>query len=217
MQPPLIVQEFLAGLLAITTLMAPITMNHTMFSVASIDAVAAVEKRADIEVKLNGTPKKHYALAISFSDLPGSISGLSATADYVVDNVECVAPQQISGARLRPEHNLPLTLQRVDNNRYITKIQIDALQDEDYFDLGECHWALNWATIRFASNTTKFVGAIPIDQIQAGAPVELHYLVSDFGKKTEPDASVFGEETDIFSAEAGPRFTLTLTATEAGK
>jgi hypothetical protein len=216
------IQELLAGLFAVTTLMAPTTMNNTMLPAhpdAQTEAITAtaVMKLPEIEVKQTTSPKKSYALTVNFSGLPGSISDLVATADYVVDNVECVPPQKISGARLRPEHSQKLTLQRVDNNRFATMIHADALQDEDYFGLGVCHWALNWATIRFQSQTTKFVGAISIDQIQAGSPVEQHYLASDFGKKPEPAVAVFGEETDIFRAEAGPRFILTLTPSEAGK
>lgn len=222
MHLPPIVQKLLAGLLAITTLMAPTTMNNTTLSAhsdPSTDAVAAtaVMTLPDIDIKQNISPKRSYALGINFSGLPGSISNLVATADYVVDNVECVPPQKISGARLRPEHSQQLTLQQVDNNLFATMIHADALQDEDYFGLGVCHWGLNWATIRFESPTTKFVGAISIDQIQAGSPVEQHYLASDFGKKPEPAVAVFGEETDIFRAEAGPRFILTLTPSEAGK
>lgn len=222
MHLPPIVQKLLAGLFAITILMAPTTMNSTMSS-AHHDAKAesitatAVMTLPDIEVKQKESPQKSYSLTFNFSGLPGSISDLVATADYVVDNVECVPPQKISGARLRPEHSQQLTLQQIDNSRFATTIHADGLQDEDYFGLGVCHWALNWATIRFQSPTTKFVGAISIDQIQAGTPVEQHYLASDFGKKPEPAVAVFGEETDIFRAEAGPRFILTLTGSEAGK
>jgi hypothetical protein len=210
------------GVLATTTMMAHITMNNGMQLEPTeqppdqVSAIAA-EKNPEIDIQKNHSPKTTYDLVLTFDALPGELSDVSATADYVVDNVECVPPLEVSGARLRPEHSLPLTLHRIDNNRFATSFDIDALVDQDYFGLGVCRWVLNWATVRFASPTTRFVGAIATDQMQADKPLKLYYLASDFNNAPDPDVAVFGEEIDIFAAEAGPRFTLTLTASEASK
>jgi hypothetical protein len=217
-----IIQESLAALFAITTLMAPITMNNTTLSAnsdSSTEAItaAAVTELPVIEVKHKASTKASHILVANFSGLPAPLSNVTATADYVVDDVECVPSQQDSGARLRSEHSQQLVLQRDENYRFATTFDIDGLQDEDYFGLGICHWALEWVTVRFESETTKFVGALSIDQIKTGKSVQLHYLADDFENKPESGVTVFGEETDIFRAEAGPRFTLTLTANEATK
>lgn len=118
---------------------------------------------------------------------------------------------------LRPEHSLALNVQPIEIHRFATMLNADALVDENYFGLGICHWSLNWATVRFESATTRFVGAIAMDQIATGKSVKLYYLTSDYHQKQSVGTAVFGEETDLFTAEAGPRFTLTITPQEASK
>jgi hypothetical protein len=171
----------------------------------------------DIEIRANPMARREYAMVITFAGIPGPISDVTASADYAVDNVECVPPLELSGARLRPEHSLDLPLQSIDANRYGLTLHADALRDEDYFGMGVCHWSLQWATVRFRSAKTEFVGAIAIDRIEAGTPVVLHYLVSDYERAPEPSSVIFGEETDLYTAEAGPRFTITLIPSEASK
>lgn len=171
----------------------------------------------EFDVRANASARKEYAIVVAFGGLPGPIADVRATADYAVDNVECVPPLLLSGARLRPEHSLELHPQSIDTNRYGLTVHTDALRDEDYFGMGVCHWSMQWATVRFRSATTEFVGAIAIDRIESGTPVVLHYLVSDYERAPEPSSIVFGEETDLFTAEAGPRFTVTLTPSEASQ
>jgi hypothetical protein len=168
----------------------------------------------DIDVKAKAAPKKKYVITFAFNDLPGHIENVSLTADYAVANLECVPPQPVSGARLRPEYSLALDLQKVDAHRYAAVLYSDALQNEDYFGLGECLWALNWASLRFDSPNTRFVGGMPVEQIESAGRSVLHYLASDYRDKPDPEVVVFGEEDDIFTPEAGPRFSLTITASE---
>jgi hypothetical protein len=211
------------GLLLLITLQTTNAhMNDEILSAQSepppdpLSAIALAEMPS-IEIRQSPKPVREYALVIAFAGLPGPVSGVQASADFAVDNVECVPPMEMSGARLRPEHSIELPLQSIDANRYATALYADALTDEDYFGLGVCRWSLNWATVRFRSAQTEFVGAIPIEDIQAGRPVTLHYLVSDYERAPQPVSVVFGEETDLYTTEAGPRFTLTLTATEVAE
>jgi hypothetical protein len=213
----------LCGLLFLITFQTiPAHMNDDITSVQSelppdpISAISVAEM-PQIEVRHTPEPVREYALVIAFAGLPGPVSGVEASADFAVDNVECVPPMELSGARLRPEHSIGLPLQSLDANRHATSLHADALLDEDYFGLGVCRWSLNWATVRFRSAQTEFVGAIPLEDIQAGRPVTLHYLVSDYERAPQPVSVVFGEETDLYTTEAGPRFTLTLTATEVSE
>ncbi len=180
-------------------------------------AAISVAEMPELEVRANASPRKQYAIVIAFDGLPGPIIDVQAIADYAVDNVECVPPLLLSGARLRPEHTLKLDLQSIDTNRYGLHLHADALRDEDYFGMGVCRWSMHWATVRFRSATTEFVAAIAINRIESGTPVVLHYLVSDYDRSQEPSNIIFGEEIDLFTAEAGPRFTVTLTPSEASE
>lgn len=201
---------------------APATMNNMMQSAQpdlkpnSMPDIA-IGNAVSIDVRQKVSADESYIVSLAFVGLPGTISNFSVSADYVVDNVQCVPTQPISGAVLRPEHSLKLDLRQTDTHRFATTLHTDALLDEDYFGLGLCRWVLNWVTVRFESPSTRFVGAIAIDQIYTGHPAVLHYLANDYRESPETNSSVFGEEMDLFTDEAGPRFTLTVTASEAPK
>jgi hypothetical protein len=196
-------------------LIAYMTMNGYMHMTEAgpppLQAIEATHPQLPhIDVKLNPAPKQSYALIFDFSGLPGNIENVMATADYAVENVECVPAQPVSGARLRPEHSLDLELQRIDANRYAATLHADALTDENYFGLGVCRWVLHWATLRFDSPNNRFIGAISAEQIESNQQQVLHYLTSDYQNPADPPSVVFGEETDLYTVEAGPRFTLTI-------
>jgi hypothetical protein len=208
--------------LLFTSWMTAAAMNdqtQTQASEPATDPLSAISVAAmpEIEIRANPQPRREYAMVIAFAGIPGPIGDVKATADYAVDNVDCVPPLLLSGARLRPEHSLDLPLQSIDANRYGLTFHADALRDEDYFGMGVCRWSMQWATVRFRSASTEFVGAIAIDRIESGTPIVLHYLVSDYERAPEPSSVVFGEETDLYTAEAGPRFTVTLIPSEASK
>jgi hypothetical protein len=222
MQTASVIKDSIAILIALSSLTVPIFMNNSTEMVQSesfidLDAVEIAAPVPEIDVRQKTSPKQQHDVVFTFNGLPDAISDVTATADYAVDNIECVPPHVGSGARLRPEHSLSLVLQRIDRNKYATTVYADAIEDEDYYRLGVCKWSLNWTTLRFHSATTAFVGAIAMDQMQAGKPLVLHYLVSDFQNKPDPETAVFGEENDIFTAEAGSRFTLTVFASEVSK
>lgn len=175
-------------------------------------AAIAVESLPAIEPKENPRPVRRYALSVRFDQLPRGPLALRADANYAVEDVTCVPPLAPSGARPRPEHAMPVALRQGDVGQYIGELAADALADEDYFDLGVCRWSLQGANVRFESPTTAFVAYLPADRLAAGEPLTLYFLASDFEKRPDAGDVVFGEPEDIFAADAGPRFTVTLSA-----
>lgn len=170
----------------------------------------------DVHAKVNPAPKRGYALALRFTGLPAAVTRLSLTANYEVDNLECVPvdyTKAMGGVRLPPEQRIELTLQRIDDNTYAATVHEDAFLDEDYYDLGICHWALGTASVHFHSPSTQFVGGISADQLTAEAEVTEHYLVRDFAQKPPVGDVVFGEDSpDFYLASLGPQFKLTISA-----
>ena len=170
----------------------------------------------DVRPSINPAPRQRYVLTLRFDGLPGEIADLDATADFEVENRECVPydfSRAVGGVRLPPRHSVPLALERVDTGTWTAVVHEDALLDEDYYGLGVCHWALNNASVHFRSDATRFVGGMPADRLLAGGVLVDHFLARDFAHRPEPMEVVFGEEAaDYYQASAGPQFTLTITA-----
>lgn len=168
----------------------------------------------DITPSPNPAPKQAYVLTLRFAGLPGSLADIAATADFEVENRECVPydyTRAVGGVRLPPRHSVPLQLQRLDDHTYSAVVHEDALRDEDYYGLGVCRWALNSATVHFHSAVTHFVGGIDADRLVAEAEVLDHYLIRDFTQKPTPMEVVYGEESaGFYQASAGPQFTLSI-------
>lgn len=170
----------------------------------------------DIHPKQNPAPKHAYALTLRFADLPAAVTRLSVTANYEVDNLDCVPldyTKALGGIRMPPEQRIELTLQRIDDNTYTTIVREDAFLDEDYYGLGVCHWSLGTASVHFHSPSTQFVGGMSADQLAVEAEVTEHYLVRDFSQKPAVGNVVFGEDKpDFYLASLGPQFRLIITA-----
>lgn len=180
----------------------------------SQDAVAAPVP--DVQARQNPAPKRVYVLALRFTGLPAAVTRLSVTANYEVDNLDCVPvdyTKAIGGIRLPPEQRIELTLQKIDDNTYATTVSEDAFLDEDYYGLGVCHWALGTASVHFHSPATQFVGGISADQLTAEAEVTEHYLVRDFAQKPAVGDVVFGEDApNFYLPSLGPQFKLSISA-----
>lgn len=180
------------------------------------DAANAPAAVPDVRPSINPSPAQRYVLTLRFDGLPGEVADLDATADFEVENRDCVPydfTRAVGGVRLPPRHSVPLVLERVDAGTWTAVVHEDALLDEDYYGLGVCRWALNNASVHFRSDATRFVGGIPADRLLAGGTMVDHFLTRDFAQKPEPMEVVFGEEAgDYYQASAGPQFTLTITA-----
>lgn len=170
----------------------------------------------DIRPTPNPAPKQTYVLTLRFAGLPAALAEIAATADFEVENRECVPydfARAAGGVRLPPRHSVALDLRKVDDTTWTAELHEDALNDEDYYGLGICRWALNTATVHFHSAATHFVGGIAADRLAAEAEVTDHYLVRDFAQKPAPMDVVFGEESpDFYQSSVGPQFTLTISA-----
>jgi hypothetical protein len=197
----------------------------TLMTMTSCQSASAPETRPqtavsapvpDIRPKQNSAAKHGYVLTLRFAGLPAAVNRLSATANYEVDNLDCVPldyTKALGGVRLPPEQRIELILQRVDDNTYTTRVHEDAFLDEDYYGLGVCHWSLGTASVHFHSPSTQFIGGIAADQIAAEAEVTEHYLVRDFSQKPAVGDVVFGEDKpDFYLTSLGPQFKLTISA-----
>ncbi len=176
----------------------------------------AAKSKADPVVKMTEKPQRAHMLDLRFAQQPGTLNNIQATANFVVENRACVAmdyKRALGGVALPPEHNVPLTLKKTGPDQYEAVFYDDALQDEDYFGLGMCHWALKFVTVRFQSPSTLFIAGLSDDEIAAKKPEIHYYLNSDYAQKPPVGDQVFGEKSrNFYLPKMGPQFQAILTA-----
>ena len=128
--------------------MKPMTalMTAAVFSVLSLNACGRSEKSMSIQeqtearFQLNPHPKQAYRLRIKINDAPGPLVSMNDTyirymardCSYVINHIE--------GVTSHPRKYVDIPLRQVGKDEYEASFYFDAVQDEDYFGEGVCHW-----------------------------------------------------------------------------
>ena len=128
--------------------MQPMTalMTAAVFSVLSLNACGGSEKSMSIQeqtearFQLNPHPKQAYRLRIKINDAPGPLVSMNDTyirymardCSYVINHIE--------GVTSHPRKYVDIPLRQVGKDEYEASFYFDAVQDEDYFGEGVCHW-----------------------------------------------------------------------------
>ncbi len=128
--------------------MKPMTalMTAAVFSVLSLNACGGSEKSMSIQeqtearFQLNPHPKQAYRLRIKINDAPGPLVSMNDTyirymardCSYVINHIE--------GVTSHPRKYVDIPLRQVGKDEYEASFYFDAVQDEDYFGEGVCHW-----------------------------------------------------------------------------
>ena len=128
--------------------MKPMTalITAAVFSALSLNACGGSEKSMSIQeqtearFQLNPHPKQAYRLRIKINDAPGPLVSMNNTyvrymardCSYVINHIE--------GVTSHPRKYVDIPLRQVGKNEYEASFYFDAVQDEDYFGEGVCHW-----------------------------------------------------------------------------
>ena len=128
--------------------MKPMTalITAAVFSVLSLNACGGSEKSMSIQeqtearFQLNPHPKQAYRLKIKINDAPGPLVSMNNTyvrymardCSYVINHIE--------GVTSHPRKYVDIPFRQVGKNEYEASFYFDAVQDEDYFGEGVCHW-----------------------------------------------------------------------------
>ena len=121
-------------------------ITASVFSVLSLNACGGSEKSMSIQeqtearFQLNPHPKQAYRLKIKINDAPGPLVSMNNTyirymardCSYVINHIE--------GVTSHPRKYVDIPLRQVGKNEYEASFYFDAVQDEDYFGEGVCHW-----------------------------------------------------------------------------
>lgn len=128
--------------------MKPMTalMTAAVFSVLSLNACGgskksmSIQEQTEARFQLNPHPKQAYRLRIKINDAPGPLVSMNDTyirymardCSYVINHIE--------GVTSHPRKYVDIPLRQVGKDEYEASFYFDAVQDEDYFGEGVCHW-----------------------------------------------------------------------------
>ncbi|WP_083323128.1 hypothetical protein [Neisseria sp. HMSC066H01] len=121
-------------------------ITAAVFSVFSLNACGGSEKSMSVQeqtearFQLNPHPKQAYRLKIKINDAPGPLVSMNDTyirymardCSYVINHIE--------GVTSHPRKYVDIPLRQVGKDEYEASFYFDAVQDEDYFGEGVCHW-----------------------------------------------------------------------------
>jgi hypothetical protein len=132
------------------------------------------------DIKQKPHPKMRYEITMTIDGAPGPFDSITAFVQYKVSNDRCVPLTAISGATLPPERRFPIALTRVSDTVYKSVIYADLMEDENYYGLGVCHWAVVAASADMKIKGTSLSPAIFHDDIVAQKSVATYFVNSDY-------------------------------------
>ncbi|HFC8843143.1 TPA: hypothetical protein ACFU1W_001686 [Neisseria oralis] len=214
--------------------MKPMTalMTAAVFSALSLNACGGSEKSMSIQeqteakFQLNPHPKKAYRLKIKINDAPGPLKLMgNMSVGYKAENCSYII-NHIEGAPANPEKRVKTVIRQLGEFEYETVVYADAMQDEDYFGEGICHWKPEGFGVAFKAtgspDETKFNFGDFLDDL-----IEKKMLVKYYWKWAYPyskreDGSLYSDSVDfgivspeIYSPEEHKKmFTITVTLEE---
>ena len=214
--------------------MKPMTalITAAVFSVLSLNACGGSEKSMSIQeqteakFQLNPHPKQAYRLKIKINDAPGPLKLMgNMSVGYKAENCSYII-NHIEGAPANPEKRVKTVIRQLGEFEYETVVYADAMQDEDYFGEGICHWKPEGFGVAFKAtgspDETKFNFGDFLDDL-----IEKKMLVKYYWKWAYPyskreDGSLYSDSVDfgivspeIYSPEEHKKmFTITVTLEE---
>lgn len=128
--------------------------------------------------RVNPAPKEGIEVSLQIDDAPGPFASFSGNASYQSFNCDYVTSEW-AGARASPTKQLPLTVSRQGDNRFVVTAYRDALLDEDYYGKGVCKWDMLSVRVGFratgAQEDTVYVVDLNADKIQPGSVIKRYY------------------------------------------
>ena len=213
--------------------MKPMTalMTAAVFSVLSLNACGGSEKsriqeQTEARFQLNPHPKQVYRLRIKINDAPGplklmrnmSVGYGARDCSYIINHIE--------GASANPEKKVRAETRKLAEFEYEAIIYADAVQDEDYFGEGVCHWKAEGFGLGFQAtgspNETIFNFGDSLNDLIEKKTLTKYYWKWSYPYFTREDGSIspdfvnFGiTSPELYSAEEHKEmFTITVTLEE---
>lgn len=164
----------------------------------------------------NPHPDRRYEV-IATSDAPGTWDSVKGYISYEVVNPACTPEDKFLGVHKTPRDvGLDLEMTRVDKKTWKGYFYRDYLLDEDYYDLGVCHWDATSAGGVFVVRGGTFGSSDTLEVLlRKGAQTEF-FRKSDFLDATRTTGGYGTTPTDPAVKESPDAyFPITVTVKES--
>jgi hypothetical protein len=133
---------------------------------------------------LNPHPVKRYEV-IATSHAPGPWDAFEgAYISYEVINTKCVPMIPFIGEQHLPNTGLDVPMVRVDDHTWKGYFYRDALLDEDYFNLGVCHWDVTSVGVSAIAQGVKFGWGGLFDELLRDSPETSYFKKGAYGDRS---------------------------------
>ncbi|OAX57134.1 hypothetical protein A6R73_11070 [Xanthomonas translucens pv. poae] len=133
---------------------------------------------------MNPHPVKRYEV-IATSHAPGPWDSFEGGyIGYDVINTKCVPMIPFIGEQHRPNTGLDVPMTRVDDHSWKGYFYRDALQDEDYFKLGVCHWDVTSVSVSAIAQGVRFAWSGSPEELLRNGPETRYFKKSVYGDRS---------------------------------
>ena len=214
--------------------MKPMTtlITAAVFSVLSLNACGGSEKSMSIQeqtearFQLNPHPKQAYRLRIKINDAPGPLKLMgSMSVGYGARNCSYII-NRIEGVAANPEKDLEIEVRQLGEFEYEAIVYTDAMQDENYFNEGVCHWQIEGFGLGFKAtgepSETRFSFGDIFNDLIEKKTLTKYYWKWAYPYSKKEDGTLYTDSVDsgivspeIYDAEKHKEmFTITVTLEE---
>lgn len=163
----------------------------------------------------NAHPKMRYEITLTIKDAPGLFDSVTGSALYEVTNEKCSPFSKFMGIYRPPSiQDNQLLVTQVSDHEYVVTTYLDLMKDEDYYDLGVCHWAMNQVIFRLKAGGAEFIASILRDEIISQQPTTIYLLKEAYLHRAEHSSGNSMLLNDMVRQHPDRFFPVTLTARE---
>ncbi|WP_426683657.1 hypothetical protein ABFU84_05530 [Xanthomonas translucens pv. undulosa] len=200
----------------------PMKLHHLAAAAILPMAVAAAGCSKGIDVgndgatgHLNPHPVKRYEV-IATSHAPGPWDSIKAYIGYDVINAKCVPMIPFIGEQHMPNTGLYVPMTRVDDHTWKGYFYRDALQDEDYFKLGVCHWDVTSVSVSAMGQGVRFSWSGSLEELLRDSQETSYFRKSAYGDRSLhfPPLNLTAEDPEV-RQHPDAHFTATIAVKEA--
>jgi hypothetical protein len=168
----------------------------------------------------NPHPVKRYEVTAT-SDAPGPWDSIGAYIGYDIVKADdgiakCVSMDSFLGEQSLTSIGVDIEMTRVDDHTWRGYFYRDALLDEDYYNLGVCHWDVTSVSASTMAQGVRFAWSGGLDELLHDSPETSYFKKSVYGDRSfarygAPDYSPLRPE---YKQNPGDFFPVTLAVKE---
>jgi hypothetical protein len=136
----------------------------------------------------NPHPVKRYEVTAT-TEAPGPWDSIEGYIGYDIVKADdgiakCVPMDSFLGEQSLTSIGVDIEMTRVDDHTWRGYFYRDALQDEDYYNLGVCHWDVTSVSVSTMAQGVRFAWSGPFNDLLHDSPETSYFKKSVYGDRS---------------------------------